>query len=60
MVHAHCKALESQLEGTQDPAVALSLAVPLLVAQVRILCIRQKSSAILNIFPIHYELVWRG
>ena len=33
-MHAHCKALAAQLEGVQDPSAALSIAVPLLAAQV--------------------------
>ena len=36
-MHAHCKALAAQLEAAQDPAAALSIAVPLLAAQVAIL-----------------------
>ena len=34
LVHAHCKALAAQLEAADDPAAALSIAVPLLAAQV--------------------------
>ncbi len=36
LVHAHCKALAAQLEAADDPAAALSIAVPLLAAQVLI------------------------
>jgi hypothetical protein len=35
LVHQHRKALEAQLAREADPAAALSLVVPLLVAQVR-------------------------
>ncbi len=34
LVHAHCKALAAQLEAAANPAAALSVAVPLLAAQV--------------------------
>lgn len=33
-MHAHCKALAMQLEAAAEPAAALSIAVPLLAAQV--------------------------
>lgn len=36
MVHSHRKALQARLVQEEDPAAALSLAVPLLLAQVQI------------------------
>lgn len=53
-MHAHCKALEAQLLESEDPAAALSIAVPLIASQVTTHPPTHASSS-LSVMPLYRD-----